>query len=127
MLQAEVVPGLTLDMDSHQVQQALLNLAMNAVEASPPGGMVLLRGRRQDETTVVEIENSAAPIPHDIAVRIFEPFFTTKPGGTGLGLAIARNIARAHGGDIQLTANASGHIRFTLTLPPATLAARRKA
>ena len=127
MLQADVAPGLTLHMDSHQVQQALLNLAMNALDASTAGGMVLLRGRRQAETMVLEIENDTAPIPPEIAARIFEPFFTTKTGGTGLGLAIARNIARAHGGDLQLTANASGHIRFTFTLPAPTLAARRKA
>lgn len=126
-LRAEAAPGLSLAMDSHQVQQALLNLAMNAVDASPAGGVVLLRGFRLGENILLEVENSSAPIPPEIAARIFEPFFTTKPGGTGLGLAIARNIARAHGGDLQLTTNASGLIRFTFTLPAATLVARRKA
>jgi signal transduction histidine kinase len=125
-LEVDSPPGLAATMDAHQVQQALLNLALNALDASPAGGMVRFRARPQDDIVFVEVENEGAPIPRDVAGRLFEPFFTTKPGGTGLGLAIARNIACAHGGDLQLTANSAGRIRFTLTLPAAP-AARGKA
>lgn len=127
VLQVEAPPELAATLDAHQVQQALLNLAMNAVDASSPGGAVRFCVRRQDQNIFLEVENGGAPIPADLAARVFEPFFTTKPGGTGLGLAIARNIARVHGGDLQLTANSEACIRFTFILPAPSLAARRKA
>jgi two-component system sensor histidine kinase FlrB len=89
------------------------------VEASSPGGTVNLRGGVTDDgLTWIEIENSGSCIPPDSVTRIFEPFFTTKTHGTGLGLAIARNIARAHGGDLVLSANEAGRVCFTLTFPP---------
>jgi two-component system sensor histidine kinase FlrB len=71
-----------------------------------------------DGSTRIEIENSGLCIPPDSVARIFEPFFTTKAQGTGLGLAIARNIARAHGGDLVLSANEAGRVCFILTFPP---------
>ena len=108
--------GLRADIDSGQVQQALLNLVMNAVEASPAGGHVVLRGKRENGMIGVDVENSSGPIPREAVEHVFEPFFTTKPSGTGLGLAIARNIARAHGGDIVLARNQDS-VRFCFTLP----------
>ena len=111
--------GLTAEIDASYVQQALVDLVMNAVEASSPNGTVNLRaGGNIDGSTRIEIENSGLCIPPDSVARIFEPFFTTKAQGTGLGLAIARNIARAHGGDLVLSANEAGRVCFTLTFPP---------
>ena len=108
---------LSAEIDSGQLQQALLNLAMNAVEASAPGGTVFLRGRRADSRLILEIENGNGPIPASTVPYIFEPFFTTKLGGTGLGMGIARNIVLAHGGDIVLAQNDAQAIRFVLSLP----------
>jgi signal transduction histidine kinase len=108
------------DIDSGQLQQALLNLAMNAVEASALGGSVFLRGRCKDAHIVIEIENGNGPIPATTVPYIFEPFFTTKPGGTGLGMGIARNIVLAHHGDIVLAQNDTQAIRFVLSLPAST-------
>ena len=93
---------------------------MNAIEASPSGAMVSLRGKRDDAVIRVEIENASGPIPREAAQRVFEPFFTTKPGGTGLGLAIARNIARGHGGDLVLSRNEASSVQFSITLPAYT-------
>jgi signal transduction histidine kinase len=109
--------GLWAQIDGGQFQQALLNLVMNAIEASKPGGIVDLRGRRTDSRVQVEIENGNGPIPASTVSCIFEPFFTTKPRGTGLGMAIARNIVVAHGGDIVLARNDVEIIRFVLTIP----------
>ena len=106
--------------DSGQLQQALLNLAMNAVEASPPGGSVFMRGRRDGAQIIIEVENGNGPIPAATVPYIFEPFFTTKSSGTGLGMGIARNIAIAHGGDIVLAQNDAQVIRFNLSLPAGT-------
>jgi signal transduction histidine kinase len=104
-------------MDAPQVQQALLNLSMNAVEASASGGTVVLRATSADDSVRVDLENGNGPIPESAVPRIFEPFFTTKLSGTGLGLAIAHNIARSHSGLLQLTDNTAARVRFTLTLP----------
>jgi signal transduction histidine kinase len=119
-IEADAPDGLRANIDSGQVQQALLNLVMNAIEASPSGGVVSLSGKRDTGSIKVEIENASGPIPRDALDRIFEPFFTTKPAGTGLGLAIARNIARGHGGDVVLSRNQAGSVQFSMTLPAST-------
>jgi signal transduction histidine kinase len=116
-VRTEAPDGLWAETDSGQLQQALLNLAMNAIEASPERSAVVLRGRFDSNRLLIEIENSQGPIPPAAADRIFEPFFTTKPSGTGLGLAIARSIAKAHGGDLMLTRNDSRMVRFSIVLP----------
>jgi two-component system, NtrC family, sensor histidine kinase HydH len=117
---AEAPDGLRSNMDAGQVQQALLNLVINAIEASPSGGVILLRGLRDKGLIRIEIENSTGPIPREAVDRVFEPFFTTKPSGTGLGLAIARNIARGHGGELALSQNRAGSVQFSITLPAYT-------
>ena len=112
--------GLVAEIDASNVQQALVNLVMNAVEASSPEGRVDLRaGTNSDGSVRIEVENAGPSIPPASVARIFEPFFTTKAQGTGLGLAIARNVARAHGGDLSLSANEPGRVCFTLTFPVA--------
>jgi len=104
-------------MDAPQLQQALLNLAMNAVEASASEGAVVLRAQNEGDCVRIDLENGNGPIADSVVPRIFEPFFTTKLSGTGLGLAIAHNIVRAHSGLLQLTLNTPETVRFTLTLP----------
>ena len=119
-VEAEAPEGLRATVDAGQVQQALLNLVMNAIEASPSGGNVSLCGKRDNGSIRIEIDNANGPIPRDAVDRIFEPFFTTKPAGTGLGLAIARNIALGHGGDLVLSRNQAGSVQFCITLPACT-------
>ena len=109
--------ALVAEMDSGQVQQALFNLIMNAVEAAPSGSIVFLRSHAHDHHICIEVENSGPPIPQPEVARIFEPFFTTKARGSGLGLPIARNIARAHGGDLVVEVNEPERVCFALTLP----------
>jgi two-component system, NtrC family, sensor histidine kinase HydH len=109
------------EMDPNQIQQALLNLVMNAVEASPVSQTVWLRAHGNgDREMQIEVENQGAPVSAVALPRIFEPFFTTKSKGTGLGLAIARNIARAHGGELILCSNQPERICFLMTLPVPT-------
>jgi two-component system, NtrC family, sensor histidine kinase HydH len=116
-IRADAPVGLHAKIDAGQIQQALLNVMMNAIDASQPGGVIALRGRQEDGVVRVEVEDATGPIPGDTANRIFEPFFTTKPSGTGLGLAIARNIARSHGGDLALTRNERTSVEFSIVLP----------
>jgi signal transduction histidine kinase len=116
-IRTDAADGLCAKIDSGQIQEALLNLVMNAIEASPSGAVVTLRGKRDDAVIRVEIENTNGPIPREAVEHVFEPFFTTKPAGTGLGLAIARNIARGHGGDISLSRNEPSSVQFSITIP----------
>ena len=110
--------GVVAEIDANYVQQALMNLVMNAIEAaSPQGGVDLRAGANSDGSVWIEVENAGPIIPPASVARLFEPFFSTKAQGTGLGLPIARNIARAHGGDLILSGNEPGRVCFTLTLP----------
>jgi len=109
----------TAELDSGQVHQALLNLIMNAVDAAPSGSTVFLRSQVHDHSISIDVENRGPQIPETELARIFEPFFTTKPQGSGLGLPIARNIARAHGGDLVVRANRPDQVCFTFTVPVA--------
>lgn len=95
---------LAIDADADQLEQALINLVRNAVEAA--AGEVSVRWRRQGERALVEIEDDGpGPPPSD---NLFVPFFTTKPGGSGIGLALARQIAEAHDGGVALTPRQDG-------------------
>lgn len=109
--------GLRANVDRDQLQRALLNLLLNAIDATPDGGQVVIRSSRPSVQSVeLQVENSGDPIPKEVLSRIFEPFYTTKPHGTGLGLAISRNIARVQGGDLIVAQNEPGHVCFTMTI-----------
>src|SRR5208282_1031161 len=109
------------DFDASQIQQALLNLVLNAIEACGRGGSVTLKAEANDEGEIqIAVSDSAGPIPPETVARIFEPLITSKPAGSGLGLAIARNIARAHGGDIVLSTNEPGRVCFSMQIPVRT-------
>ncbi|HZY71976.1 sensor histidine kinase [Edaphobacter flagellatus] len=104
--------------DEGQLQQMLLNIMRNAIEASPRNGCVLLTVVREpNENHQIRIENAGPAIPPHVVHHIFEPFFTAKQGGTGLGLAIARSIVDRHYGELHLERNETDHVVFAITLP----------
>jgi len=116
-IHADSPEGLWAEIDGGQLQQALMNLTINAVEASAAGDSVALRASRRNGQIRIEIENGHGPIPPKALDCMFEPFFTTKPTGTGLGLAIAHNIIRGLGGDLVLTRNEPDLVQFSVLLP----------
>jgi signal transduction histidine kinase len=109
----------SVTLDPFQIQQALLNLTVNGLEAMDHGGTLRLRARAEPGGAVFAVENTGEPLPATVVAHLAEPFFTTKPQGTGLGLAIARTIARAHGGELVLSENAPGKVRFELRIQSA--------
>ena len=106
-----------LDIDAAKIEQVLLNVVQNAVEAVATigGGHVVLRVRRQPREAVVEVEDEGPGIVTPDA-PIFDAFFSTKPHGTGLGLAVAHRIVTDHAGTIGVTGGA-GRTTFRVTLP----------
>ncbi len=99
-----------IDLDPKAMERALLNLICNAVQASPEGGVVMVRTNMEGREAVITIADDGPGIPLEIRKEIFSPFFTTKKEGTGLGLSIALKIVKAHGGSITLTDNGEkGH------------------
>jgi signal transduction histidine kinase len=104
--------------DPYQIQGALLNLVVNASDATAAGGRIIV-GARAGSGGGVDffVENNGPAISEEVVPKLFEPFFTTKPKGSGLGLAISRTIARGHGGDLTLDVNEPGLVRFVLGVP----------
>jgi two-component system, NtrC family, sensor histidine kinase HydH len=122
-IEVDAPDALEAELDPAQIQQALLNLLMNAIDAAPPGSTVRLKSDWDGFSEVkIWVTNRGPEIPEQVLPRIFEPFFTTKARGTGLGLAIARNIARAHGGDLLISSNQPDNVCFCLCLPAAKAA-----
>ncbi len=103
--------------DSQQIKQVLLNLALNAVHAMPGGGSLVLRASHDDGTMLFEVVDEGVGIPEENLEKIFDPFFTTKSDGTGLGLSVAYRIVMQHGGQIQARRNPERGMTFAIELP----------
>ncbi len=100
------------------VRDALSNLVLNALHATPPGGEIIVTAMRDGTNLCVTVEDSGAGIPAELRQRIWEPFFTTKQRGTGLGLAIVRKRIEEAGGSARLAATLNGGgARFELRVP----------
>lgn len=100
--------------DADKMQQVLLNLCHNALEAMPNGGQLLLKTSRRDSDYVLEVQDTGEGVPPSI--DIFEPFVTTKADGTGLGLAICSEIVRSHEGTLSYESGVQG-TTFCMRLP----------
>ncbi|MCH7807681.1 MAG: hypothetical protein IIB60_00530 [Planctomycetes bacterium] len=111
-----------LDCDATQIERALVNLVLNALEAAGSGGHVWLRtGDRDDLGGLfpIVVEDDGPGIPSALAQRIFNPFFTTKDTGTGLGLAIVHRIAESHGGFVTVGRRMGGGASLVFAVPTA--------
>jgi len=116
----ELEPLPTVTCSAGKINQVVLNLLINAIDASPRGSKVTLRSRPDGEDGVaLEVVDRGVGIPEDVRGRIFDPFFTTKPvgQGTGLGLSISYGIVQDHGGRIEVESKAGEGSRFTVHLP----------
>jgi signal transduction histidine kinase len=120
-LQNCVPPDLpNLSADANQLSQVLMNLLLNAAQATSPGGRITILADKVKFAEVVElrVRDTGCGIPADILPHVFEPFFTTKRGqGTGLGLSISQSYVRSHGGDIQVESIPDAGTTVRVTLP----------
>lgn len=112
-------PLSSVNADAGQIQQAVIALATNAIDAMPDGGELKLGVRSSGNRVIVEVTDSGIGIPPEDLPRIFEPFFTTKDvgKGTGLGLAVCYGIISDHGGRITVRSNVGRGTTFTILLP----------
>ena len=103
--------------DEDKIEQAILGICQNAVEAMPSGGVLTFRAYESDGGIFLEIADTGAGIPEGL--KIFEPFLTTKPLGSGLGLPIVSQIISAHKGTIDYASEAGKGTTFKIGLPAA--------
>lgn len=116
-IETQFTSGLSfIAVDTEQIKQLLLNLAINALQAMPQGGRLVFRTRADGKNQIIEVEDTGGGIDPSARQRIFDPFFTTKEKGTGLGLSVAYRIASAHGGSLTLADEERG-AKFILNLP----------
>jgi len=116
----DVDPTLEADADPEQLYRILLNLVRNAVDAlsQAASGEIAVSGRREESVVVIEIADNGPGIPERVRKTLFQPFGSSaRPGGAGLGLAIARDLARAHGGDVVLQLTGAAGTTFRITIP----------
>jgi signal transduction histidine kinase len=117
----DVSPDLPkVECDASQIQQMVLALSINAVEATPAGGTVTIAARSQDDDhVVIEVRDNGRGIQKEYLAEIFEPFFTTKEGenGVGLGLPVVYGIATRHHGTVTVDSAPGEGTVFTVTLP----------
>jgi two-component system, NtrC family, sensor kinase len=105
--------------DEGQLQQAVIALATNAIDAMPEGGRLILRARNEDSHVLVEVSDTGVGIAPENLTKIFDPFFTTKEvgRGTGLGLAVCYGIVTEHGGRLDVQSTVGVGTTFTISLP----------
>ena len=117
-------PGLpALQADPGLLKQALLNLAINAEEAMPQGGELIVRTSSAPPMLQVDLTDTGVGIPDHQLAKIFNVYFSTREGGSGLGLAITRRIIELHGGTIDVESEFGKGTHFTVRLPVAPQAA----
>ena len=118
--EVEIESGLPLvSADGGQIQQAVIALATNAIDAMPDGGKLTLRVFARKNRVMIEVEDTGSGIPQDDMSKVFEPFFTTKEvgKGTGLGLAVCYGIVSEHGGRLSVRSAVGKGTTFSIFLP----------
>lgn len=108
----------TLDCDAEQFKQLILNLTLNAVQAMPEGGVVLIEARTECASMRIDVTDQGCGILPEQIDRVFDPFFSTKESGTGLGLAVCHQIVAQHRGTITLESGGQGQGTIVSVLLP---------
>lgn len=117
-LRLEIEAGLEARGEELRLREVVMNLVLNALDASPRGGEVRVSVRRVTADQLeLRVDDEGAGVSQELRERIFQPFFTTKPAGSGLGLAIVQSIVGQHGGAVRLEESGGGGASFRVRLP----------
>lgn len=116
-IDAELPPHLTMPLNHPLLTRALLNLLINAADATAAHGRILVVVEARSGWAVLQVHDNGPGIPPGARDRMFEPFYTSKPDGNGLGLLSVRNCAQEHGGRVGLIESRLGGAAFELQLP----------
>jgi signal transduction histidine kinase len=103
--------------EEERLRQVLINLTLNALDATPAGGSVQVSAGENPDRVWITVDDTGPGIAPELRDRIFEPFFTTKAEGSGLGLSIVHAIVTQHGGTLEVATAPGGGARFILRLP----------
>jgi signal transduction histidine kinase len=121
-VKVEVIRGgdkLMLYYDPQHIEQVVINMIQNAIQAMPEGGKLTLAVGEYNQSAVIQFQDTGVGIPEENLRKIFDPFFTTKPlgEGTGLGLSVSYGIIKNHDGDIRVQSQVGKGTVFTIRLP----------
>jgi PAS domain S-box-containing protein len=120
-------PVSRVNSNAAEMRRIFTNLILNAIDAMPNGGTLIVGCREENSQVQAFVEDSGAGISEDKQSKIFQPYYTTKNKGTGLGLSSALKIVRAQNGDIKFSSKPGVGTRFTVELPPAASETQRLA
>ncbi len=107
----------SISVDTMRMKQVIINLVINAIQASTVLGTVIVRSHDKDENLAIDIVDHGPGIPPEKREEIFYPFVSSKKEGTGLGLAIVRKIVEAHKGHVKIFDNHEGGVTFRVLIP----------
>ncbi|MGQ9608638.1 MAG: sensor histidine kinase [bacterium] len=106
-----------IDMDDNQIKQALLNIILNANQAMPSGGKIIVKAYKTNNHVSIDITDTGEGVSPDRIDKLFNLFYSTKEDGTGLGLPIAKRIIDMHNGEIKVKSKLGGGTTFSVILP----------
>jgi len=106
-----------LECDPEQLKQVLLNLVINAIQATNGLGEVVLLSARQNDKILIQVKDEGCGVSSENLDKIFDPFFTTKENGSGLGLSVVHQIVEQHGGLVTAENNRGKGMTFSLWFP----------
>jgi signal transduction histidine kinase len=113
----DVPPNTLLSADRELMRRAVLNLVLNAIDAMPDGGTLVITSYENARGFELEVADSGPGLTDEVKRKAFEPFYSTKQNGTGLGLAIVYHVAEAHGGTVSAMNCPEGGAAFTIKIP----------
>jgi signal transduction histidine kinase len=108
---------LVVQIDPRLIKQVILNLMINALQAMPNGGELIVSADVAGDDAVIDVIDTGAGIPADAVEKIFQAYYSTKKGGTGLGLAMAQRIVQEHGGELAVSSEVGKGSDFKVRLP----------
>lgn len=114
---SDVQKGLEVWAEAAQLQQVLLNLVVNACQAMPKGGVVVLRAHPRQDGVALEVIDTGEGIAPENLERLFDPFFTTRKSGNGIGLAVVQQVVRQHGGELKVSSALGDGTTFRIWWP----------